>query len=259
VFGSLAEARIVIEQWRPEYNDYRPHSSLGYGTPAEAAARCQNTHGLISLRSMRPSLRLTVLENTPTSSVQGGWTYIYDLSRPMRQARYATMNATQRLLEEADKVRIYKTQNGRWAYSAERFLSGIAARHPDLPLHECYRKVEHQSKVEDRIQKIAVRHACVRGKADIRELEDYIGQKLPEDLARFYDCFMEAALLLRHPIQIFSPAGIVECERIIREAEMEAGCEVPHEVAILRFAHVEVFAASFALRKFQDGVWRVIV
>lgn len=82
VFGSLAEARVVIEQWRREYNEYRPHSSLGYGTPAEAAARCQNRHGLISLRSMRPSLRLTVLQNTPTSSVQGGWTYIYDLSRP---------------------------------------------------------------------------------------------------------------------------------------------------------------------------------
>ena len=41
VFGSLAEARVVIEQWRREYNEYRPHSSLGYGTPAEAAARCQ--------------------------------------------------------------------------------------------------------------------------------------------------------------------------------------------------------------------------
>ncbi len=41
VFGSLAEARVVIEQWRREYNKYRPHSSLGYGTPAQAAARCQ--------------------------------------------------------------------------------------------------------------------------------------------------------------------------------------------------------------------------
>jgi transposase InsO family protein len=32
VFGSLAEARVVIEQWRREYNEYSPHSSLDYGT-----------------------------------------------------------------------------------------------------------------------------------------------------------------------------------------------------------------------------------
>ena len=41
VFGSLAEARVVIAEWRREYNERRPHSSLGYRTPAEVAARCQ--------------------------------------------------------------------------------------------------------------------------------------------------------------------------------------------------------------------------
>lgn len=40
VFGALAEARVIIEQWRREYNENRPHSALGYRTPAEAA-RCQ--------------------------------------------------------------------------------------------------------------------------------------------------------------------------------------------------------------------------
>src|SRR6266581_3272234 len=33
MFGSLLEARIIIEQWRIEYNQRRPHSSLGYLTP----------------------------------------------------------------------------------------------------------------------------------------------------------------------------------------------------------------------------------
>jgi putative transposase len=33
-FSNLREARIVIEQWRWEYNHERPHSSLGYKTPA---------------------------------------------------------------------------------------------------------------------------------------------------------------------------------------------------------------------------------
>jgi putative transposase len=34
-FGSLTEARVVIEDWRNEYNTRRPHSSLGGLTPAE--------------------------------------------------------------------------------------------------------------------------------------------------------------------------------------------------------------------------------
>ena len=39
VFGNLEEARAVIEAWREEYNTERPHSSLGYLTPAEFAER----------------------------------------------------------------------------------------------------------------------------------------------------------------------------------------------------------------------------
>ena len=38
LFGSLAEARVIVEAWRVEYNEQRPHSSLGYQTPAEFAA-----------------------------------------------------------------------------------------------------------------------------------------------------------------------------------------------------------------------------
>jgi putative transposase len=38
-FRSRAEAKIVIETWRRHYNAVRPHSSLGYLTPAEFAAR----------------------------------------------------------------------------------------------------------------------------------------------------------------------------------------------------------------------------
>ncbi len=34
VFNSLAEARVLIEQWRQHYNTVRPHSSLGYRPPA---------------------------------------------------------------------------------------------------------------------------------------------------------------------------------------------------------------------------------
>ena len=34
VFTTLEEARVLIEQWRQEYNHIRPHSSLGYRPPA---------------------------------------------------------------------------------------------------------------------------------------------------------------------------------------------------------------------------------
>ena len=38
-FGSLAEASVIVEAWRMEYNTYRPHSALGGLTPAEYRAR----------------------------------------------------------------------------------------------------------------------------------------------------------------------------------------------------------------------------
>ncbi len=38
VFLTLAEARHIIEAWRLDYNQHRPHSSLGALTPAEFAA-----------------------------------------------------------------------------------------------------------------------------------------------------------------------------------------------------------------------------
>jgi putative transposase len=36
-FGNLFEARWKIAAWRKEYNQERPHSSLGYRTPEEFA------------------------------------------------------------------------------------------------------------------------------------------------------------------------------------------------------------------------------
>jgi putative transposase len=39
LFGSLAQARLVLEQWRRDYNTERPHSALGNLTPIAYAAR----------------------------------------------------------------------------------------------------------------------------------------------------------------------------------------------------------------------------
>lgn len=38
-FESLAEAQQIIEEWRIDYNEQRPHSSLNYMVPARFAAR----------------------------------------------------------------------------------------------------------------------------------------------------------------------------------------------------------------------------
>lgn len=37
--GSRLEAQIILEQWRAEYNDERPHCSRRYQTPSEYARR----------------------------------------------------------------------------------------------------------------------------------------------------------------------------------------------------------------------------
>ena len=34
IFTSLLEAQVLIENWRKEYNQFRPHSSLNYRPPA---------------------------------------------------------------------------------------------------------------------------------------------------------------------------------------------------------------------------------
>jgi hypothetical protein len=54
-FANLREAKIVIEQWRWEYNTQRPHSSLGYRTPAEVGteARAAMTRGVGGGRDRR--------------------------------------------------------------------------------------------------------------------------------------------------------------------------------------------------------------
>lgn len=37
IFYTLREAQVVVDQWRWEYNTFRPHSSLGYRPPAPEA------------------------------------------------------------------------------------------------------------------------------------------------------------------------------------------------------------------------------
>ena len=56
LFGSLLEARVIIEAWRIEYNGLRPHSSLGHPTPDEFAAK-EGSSRLRSGSALPPSRR----------------------------------------------------------------------------------------------------------------------------------------------------------------------------------------------------------
>jgi putative transposase len=55
IFGSLLEAKIVIQSWRVEYNTERPHSSLGNKTPEEFSGRGPESSRLRSGYALPPS------------------------------------------------------------------------------------------------------------------------------------------------------------------------------------------------------------
>jgi len=59
VFANLAEARSLAARWKNDYNHRRPHSSLGYRTPAEYAAELRG--------QPRASLRQAPLRATPSA------------------------------------------------------------------------------------------------------------------------------------------------------------------------------------------------
>jgi transposase InsO family protein len=42
-FRSLSHARLIIEDWRRDYNEFRPHKSLGNRTPEEFVRGLQTT------------------------------------------------------------------------------------------------------------------------------------------------------------------------------------------------------------------------
>jgi len=69
---TLSEARVVIEDYRQEYNAQRPHSSLGYLSPQRFAAKHLSSPGSGPDRQPGPSLRLglptTTEINTSTTA-----------------------------------------------------------------------------------------------------------------------------------------------------------------------------------------------
>jgi transposase InsO family protein len=50
VFTTLLEAKILTEQWRNEYNEFRPHSALGYRPPTPEAILPVPLPGALTLK-----------------------------------------------------------------------------------------------------------------------------------------------------------------------------------------------------------------
>jgi putative transposase len=66
VFYSVKEAKVIVEDWRLEYNNHRPHSGLGYMTPAGFAAEC------IASSSPAAQTQQYIEQNVVNSLIQAG-------------------------------------------------------------------------------------------------------------------------------------------------------------------------------------------
>ena len=66
IFHSVKEARVLVENWRLEYNNHRPHSSLDDRTPAEFAAGC------IASAPATPSPQQYIKQNVGNSLIARG-------------------------------------------------------------------------------------------------------------------------------------------------------------------------------------------
>ena len=61
IFDTLTEAKILLEKWRKQYNEIRPHSSIGYKPPAPVTSK---SYGLLTLKVDQDSGRRPHTQHT---------------------------------------------------------------------------------------------------------------------------------------------------------------------------------------------------
>ena len=64
-FGSVLEAKVLAKEWRQEYNQVRPHSSLGYRTPAEFGTMCPRSDSATLRRAEDTSITVEATLTAP--------------------------------------------------------------------------------------------------------------------------------------------------------------------------------------------------
>jgi putative transposase len=70
-FTSLRQARILIESWRTDYNQARPHSALGYATPQEFAKQSSAPFAVPSLSNTMANRVKATLTGSLRSALTG--------------------------------------------------------------------------------------------------------------------------------------------------------------------------------------------
>jgi len=74
-FAHLREGRILIEQWRWEYNTQRPHSSLGYRTPAEVGAEAR-----VAMKSESRAIEIVAPGATSEAAAKGNRVEVHPIT-----------------------------------------------------------------------------------------------------------------------------------------------------------------------------------
>ena len=69
LFFTIGQARSILARWVDDYNTERPHSSLGYATPAEFAAELEQQRAGLNPPVASPAL---MRDNTGPSLVAAG-------------------------------------------------------------------------------------------------------------------------------------------------------------------------------------------
>ena len=119
LFGNLHEARVILESWRVEYNERRPHSSLGYQTPSEYAGRKTNRFdGGCAPPNPAPLAAAGVRGNSATP--QGG-----------KQTKTKTLTNPQSFSYEVSHLRGHGSLAcGRWNRLAPRSARSLSLLNP---------------------------------------------------------------------------------------------------------------------------------
>jgi transposase InsO family protein len=68
LFLGLMEARVLVEEFRREYNEERPHSSLNYQTPQEFAAACTRKSAKTQITLSPEVTEETEAQNRPVTN-----------------------------------------------------------------------------------------------------------------------------------------------------------------------------------------------